>query len=193
MKSLCVFCAARSGADPARVEHARAVGRGLAERGIRVVYGGGKIGLMGALADGALEAGGTVTGVIPRSLAAVEMAHPGVKDMRVVDSMHERKTRMHELSEGFLALHGGLGTFEELLEALTWLQLGFHGQPVGVLDPDGYYDPLFDLLDRATGAGFVSPDHRQNLLRAGSLEELLERFGAFRAPGSLVDRVRELS
>ena len=193
MKSLCVFCAARSGAQAPRVDHARAVGRGLAERGIRVVFGGGKNGLMGALADGALEAGGDVIGVLPRSLAEVELAHPGVADLRVVDSMHERKTRMHELSDGFVALHGGLGTFEELLESLTWLQLGFHGKPVGVLDPDGFYAPLFALLDGATAAGFVSQDHRGNLLTAASLEELLERFRAFRAPGSLVDRVRELS
>ncbi|MFN9133434.1 MAG: TIGR00730 family Rossman fold protein, partial [Phycisphaerales bacterium] len=146
MRSIAIFCASSDGADPAFIESARQVGRSLAHRGIAVVYGGGRIGLMGAVADGALGAGGRVIGVIPRAMVQAERAHTGVSDLRIVDSMHERKALMADLADGFIALPGGYGTFDELFEIITWGQLAFHVKPVGILNVRNFYGPLLAFL-----------------------------------------------
>jgi hypothetical protein len=177
-----VFCGASPGHDPAFAALARAVGTGLAERGIGVVYGGGRVGLMGVLADAALAAGGEVIGVIPQALVDREVAHRGVTEMRVVGTLHERKAAMAELADAFVALPGGLGTLEELAEVLSWAQLELHAKPIGLLGVGGYWDPLRAWLDGAVAAGFVAVEHRGLLLEATSLEELLARFGAWLPP-----------
>jgi uncharacterized protein (TIGR00730 family) len=182
MRSVCVFCGSSPGTGPAYLAAARATGRALARRGLRLVYGGGSVGLMGALADAALEAGGEVTGVIPRALQLRELAHPRLTALHVVGSMHERKARMAALAEGFLALPGGMGTLEELAEILTWAQLGLHARPVGVLDVAGYFDPLVAFLDRAVGEGFLRPEHRRLLLVGDDPDALLDRFVAWQPP-----------
>src|SRR5919109_5209554 len=146
MLRVCVFCGASPGRDPRYVAIARATGEGLARRGIGTVYGGGRFGLMGAVADAALAAGGEVIGVIPRRLVDRELAHTGLTELRMVDTLHERKALMAELSDGFIALAGGLGTLEELAEVLSWAQLDLHAKPVGLLDPDGYFSPLQAFL-----------------------------------------------
>src|SRR5512146_2318565 len=148
MRRVCVFCGSSAGARPEYLEGARAMGRTLAERRIAVVYGGGSVGLMGALADSALEAGGEVIGVIPRALQLRELAHARLTTLHVVGSMHERKAKMAELSDAFAALPGGMGTLEELAEILTWAQLGLHARPCGVVDVAGYFAPLLAFLDR---------------------------------------------
>jgi uncharacterized protein (TIGR00730 family) len=163
-------------------EAGRALGAALAARGIGLVYGGGSIGLMGVVADAALAAGGEVIGVIPRALATKEIAHHGLADLRVVESMHERKAMMTELADGFLALPGGLGTFEELLEVLTWAQLGLHRKPVALLDVAGYFRPLVAVVEHAIGEGFVHADHRTLLLSASGVDELLDAIAAWRPP-----------
>jgi uncharacterized protein (TIGR00730 family) len=154
----------------------------LVSRGIGIVFGGGSIGLMGAVADEALAAGGSVTGVIPHGLAARELAHRGVADMRVVASMHARKALMARLADAFIALPGGLGTLEELLEITTWSQLGIHRKPVGVLNVAGYYDPLVTLLDHAVAEGFVTTENRSLVVFAGEPAALLEALGAHTPP-----------
>jgi uncharacterized protein (TIGR00730 family) len=164
------------------VEAARATGRALARRGIGVVYGGGSIGLMGALADATLAAGGEVVGVIPRALQLRELAHGGLTSLHVVGSMHERKARMAELSEGFVALPGGIGTLEELAEIVTWAQLGLHDRPCGLLDVEGYWQPLVALLDHAVEEGFVRPEHRGLVVVARDPDELIDRFAAWQPP-----------
>jgi uncharacterized protein (TIGR00730 family) len=173
---VCVFCGASTGRDPAHAVFAGEVGEGLARRGIGLVYGGGRVGLMGALADGALRAGGEVHGVIPQALVDRELAHSGVTELHVVDTLHARKARMAELSDAFVALPGGLGTLEELAEVLSWAQLGLHAKPVGLLDPNGYFEPLLAFLDRAVAEGFLAAAQRQLLTVARDLDELLERF-----------------
>jgi uncharacterized protein (TIGR00730 family) len=183
LSSVCVFCGSNGGADPAYEEAARRVGAGLAARGVRVVYGGGRVGLMGALADGALAAGGEVVGVIPESIFALEIGHRGVDDLRVVGSMHERKALMAELADAFIALPGGIGTFEELFEIYTWAHLGLHRKPLGLLDVAGYYAPLAAMLDHAVDQRFLRPETREMLAVSDSLEALLERFAAWEAPG----------
>jgi uncharacterized protein (TIGR00730 family) len=180
--SLCVFCGSSPGARPAYREAARALGRALAEREIRLVYGGAAVGLMGALADAALESGGDVVGVIPEALVDMEVAHAGLPDLRVVASMHERKSLMAELSEGFVALPGGFGTFEEMFEILTWAQLGSHRKPCGVLDVEGYFGPLVALLDHAVEERFLKPAHRELLLVCEDPDELLDRFAVWSPP-----------
>jgi uncharacterized protein (TIGR00730 family) len=182
LSSVCVFCGSNGGAEPAYLEAARAAGRGLAERGLRLVYGGGKVGMMGALADAALEAGGDVVGVIPRSIFDREIGHDGLPDLRVVDSMHERKALMAELSDAFVALPGGIGTFEELFEAYTWAQLGLHRKPLGLLDVAGYYEPLEAMLDHAVEQRFLRAETRAMLTRDDTLDGLLERFAAWEPP-----------
>ena len=174
LSSVCVFCGSNGGGDPAYLEAARRAGRGLADRGLRLVYGGGKVGMMGAVADAALEAGGEVVGVIPRQIFDLEIGHEGVDDLRVVGSMHERKALMHELSDGFVTLPGGLGTFEELFEIITWGQLGLHAKPVVLLDVERYFAPLLAMLDHAVNEGFVRPSDREPVRRAGSVPEALE-------------------
>lgn len=180
--SVCVFCGASPGTDPRHLALARAVGAGLAERGIGVVYGGGRVGLMGALADATLEAGGTVTGIIPRSLVARELAHPGLTSLLVVETLHERKAEMARLSDGFIALPGGPGTLEELAEVASWGQLGLHAKPIGLLGDGGYWEDLLAWLDRATTEGFLRPDHAAFLTADADLDALLARFEAWRPP-----------
>ena len=177
-----MFCGSREGARPEYAAGARALGEALARRGIELVYGGGSVGLMGVLADAVLRAGGRVTGIIPGPLATRELAHPGVTELRVVGSMHERKATMAELADGFIALPGGLGTLEELLEVLTWAQLGIHQKPVGVLDHAGYYDALRRLLAHGVTEGFIAPEHAA-LLRFGATPgELLDFFASWQPP-----------
>jgi uncharacterized protein (TIGR00730 family) len=180
---VCVFCGSNGGADPAYLEAAGAAGRGLAERGIRLVYGGGKVGMMGAIADAALDAGGDVVGVIPRQIFDLEIGHERVDDLRVVGSMHERKALMADLADAFVALPGGIGTFEELFEVFTWAQLGLHGKPLGLLDVAGYYAPLEAMLDHAVDQRFLRPATRAMLVRDDSLDGLLARFADWAAPG----------
>jgi len=182
VRRVCVFCGSSTGSDPRHGDAATELGRLLVSRGIGVVFGGGSIGLMGVVADAALAAGGDVVGVIPHALAARELAHRKVADMRVVPSMHARKALMADLSDGFIALPGGLGTFEELFEIATWSQLGIHRKPVGVLNVAGYYDALIALLDRAVQAGFVSAENRQLISFAEDPEALLEKLRAHRPP-----------
>lgn len=161
--TLCVYCGSRPGARPAYSEAATALGRGLAERGISLVYGGAGVGLMGTLADAALAAGGRVTGIIPRALMDRELAHARLTRLEVVDDMHMRKARMAALADGFIALPGGLGTLEELFEMLTWAQIGLHAKPCGVLDVARYYQPLVQLIEHMSAEGFIPERHRQLL------------------------------
>ena len=155
MRAVCVFCGASSGRLAAYADAARTLGATLAGRGLGLVYGGGRVGLMGAVADGALAAGGEVTGVIPQELVDRELAHEGLTRLHVVESLHERKALMAELSDAFVALPGGFGTLDELLEQLTWSQLGLHAKPIGLLDVEGYWGPLIALAQHATAEGFV--------------------------------------
>lgn len=180
MRSVCVFCGSSSGNDPAYRATATDVGQTLAAGGITLVYGGGRVGLMGILADAALAAGGRVIGVIPEPLAAKEIAHSGLTKLHLVRSMHERKALMMELSDGFIALPGGFGTLEEFFEVLTWGQLGIHRKPCGLLNVAGYYDPLVAFLDSATDRGFLSAEHRRLVLEDTSITRLLSAMRAYR-------------
>ncbi|HLJ56004.1 MAG TPA: TIGR00730 family Rossman fold protein [Chthonomonadaceae bacterium] len=186
MKSVCVFCGSSPGAQPAYLDAARAVGTLLADRGHTLVYGGGRVGLMGAVADAALAAGGRVIGVIPASLAAKEVAHGGLSELRVVGSMHERKAQMVDLSDCFLALPGGFGTLEELFEVVTWAQIGIHRKPCGLLSVGGYFDLLLDFADHALDQRFVRPEHRSLLLTDTDAAVLLDRMALFHSP--IVDK-----
>jgi uncharacterized protein (TIGR00730 family) len=179
---ICVFCGASPGNEARYVDAARAVGEGLARRGIGVVYGGGRVGLMGAVADAALEAGGEVIGVIPQGLVDRELAHPFLSELRVVDTLHERKAEMADLSDAFIALPGGLGTLEELSEVVSWAQLELHRKPIGLLDVGDYWTLLLAWLDMAVAEGFVRPAHRRLVLRADSLDGLLAGFAAWQPP-----------
>ena len=181
-RRICVFCGASPGRDPGYLALARSVGNGLAERGIGIVYGGGRVGLMGALADGALEAGGEVIGVIPRRLVDRELAHPGLHALHVVETLHERKAMMADLADGFIALPGGLGTLEELAEVASWAQLELHTKPIGLLGLHGYWDPLLEWLDQAVDEGFVSPQHRGLVQVDADLDALLARFDRWERP-----------
>jgi uncharacterized protein (TIGR00730 family) len=179
LRRVCVFCGSKHGVRPEYTEAARAMGAALVAGGIDLVYGGGKVGLMGVVADAVLDAGGEVTGVIPDHMSDREIAHYGLTDLRVVGSMHERKALMYELSDGFVALPGGLGTLEELFEITTWSQLGLHAKPTGLLDVDGFYAPLVGFLDQLVTEGFVSDRHRRLLRVAAEPGDLLERLAAF--------------
>lgn len=181
MKRICVQCGSNAGFEPAYRAMARRLGQTLAEQGLELVYGGSHIGLMGEVANAALAAGGRAIGVIPKALAS-KVAHAGLSELYVVDSMHQRKAQMFELSDGFLALPGGWGTLEEMAEVLTWAQLGWHQKPCGLLNVDGYYDPLLAFLDQAVTKGFLHPAHRSMLLVAESPETLLEQFAGYQAP-----------
>ena len=176
MRSICVYCGSSPGFDPAFLDAARAFGALLGRRGLRLVYGGGDVGLMGAVADATLAAGGEVIGVIPRGLVDREVAHAGLTELHITHSMHERKALMAELADGFVALPGGLGTFEELFEILTWSQLGMHRKPVGILNVAGYYDALVAFVDRSVTAGFVKPEHRELFCVDVDAPALLDRF-----------------
>jgi uncharacterized protein (TIGR00730 family) len=182
LSSVCVFCGSNAGVDPAYLEAARHAGRGLAQRGLRLVYGGAHVGMMGALADAAMAAGGEVTGVIPRQIVDLEVAHDAVADLRIVDSMHERKALMADLADAFVALPGGIGTLEELFEVFTWAHLGLHRKPLGLLDVAGYYAPLEAMLDHSVEQRFLRPETRAMLVRDDSLDALLERFDAWEPP-----------
>jgi len=183
MDRICVFCGASPGRSTAYLELARSVGAGLAQRGIGVVYGGGRVGLMGALADSALAAGGEVVGVIPRRLVDRELAHPGLTDLHVVGSLHERKARMAELADGFIALPGGLGTLEELAEVASWAQLDLHTKPIGLLG-GSYWEPLLGWLEHAVAEGFVAPDHARLIALDADLGTLLARFETWTPPAA---------
>lgn len=177
--NVCVFCGSKPGTSPAFLDAARELGAELARRGIGLVYGGASVGLMGALADAALEGGGKVTGVIPQRLVDREIAHTGLTDLRVVGSMHERKATMEKLSDGFIALPGGFGTFEELFEIITWRQLGLHQKPIAVLNAGGYYDPLLHVVRRGVDEGFISIDHADGLIFDRDAGSLVERMLLF--------------
>ena len=178
LSSICVFCGSNAGAKPAYLNAAEAVGRGLAQRGVRVVYGGATVGMMGALADAARGAGGEVIGIIPQSIFDREIGHTGLDDLRVVGSMHERKALMAELSDAFIALPGGIGTLEELFEVYTWAQLGIHAKPLGLLDVAGYYQPLVSFLDHAVQERFLRPEMRTLLAMSDDLGDLLAALDA---------------
>ncbi|MFM8552743.1 MAG: TIGR00730 family Rossman fold protein [Nitrospiraceae bacterium] len=181
MKRICVFCGSREGARPVYAETARTLGGLLARDGIGLVYGGGGIGLMKVLADAVLDAGGTVTGVIPHALTVKEIAHPRVTDLRIVGSMHERKALMAELSDAFIALPGGYGTLEEFCEVVTWAQLGLHHKPCGLLNVAGFYDPLLAQLDRQVAEGFLSPATRTLVMESRDPNGLLAAFSRDRS------------
>ena len=180
--SLCVFCGSSTPPDLRYGEAARALGNLAATRGIRLVYGGGRSGLMGELADTALTAGGCVTGVIPTGLFDREVVHTGLTDLREVGTMHERKQLMYDLADGFVALPGGLGTLEELAEVTTWSQLGLHAKPVVLLDVDGFWDPLATQLDRMVTVGLLKSSNRELIQRAASPEDALSALAAARPP-----------
>lgn len=182
IRSICIYCGSNPGTRPEYIEQAQAFARMLARRGIRVVYGGASVGIMGAIADAALAEGGTVIGVIPQSLVDREVAHDGLTQLIVTNSMHERKARMADLSDAFVALPGGIGTLEEIFEIWTWSQLGLHEKPCGLLNIGGYYDSLERFLDETVVNGFLGPGHRSMLLTADTGEGVLNAFQAYEPP-----------
>jgi uncharacterized protein (TIGR00730 family) len=182
MRSVCVYCGSSAGNRAEYVDAARALGRGLAQRSIELVYGGAQVGLMGEVANAALEHGGRVIGVIPQMLVRKEIAHSRLTALHVTASMHERKQKMADLSEGFIALPGGIGTFEELFEIWTWGQLGLHRRPCGLLNVAGYYDDLVRFLDHATASGFIRREQRAMLSVERDVNALLARFEGYAAP-----------
>jgi len=182
LRTICVFCGSSAGVRPEYAAAAEATGRLLAERGIGVVFGGGSVGMMGAVADATLEAGGDIVGVIPHALAAREVDHPGLTVLHKVGTMHERKALMAELSDGFVALPGGLGTLEELMEVWTWVQLGIHRSPIGILNVAGYFDGLLAFIDHAVAEGFVRPMHREALVIADTPAALLDALAMWKPP-----------
>jgi uncharacterized protein (TIGR00730 family) len=179
MRRICVFTGSRDGSHPEYAEAARQLGRELVERNYGLVYGGGNVGLMKIIADTVLDLGGHVTGVIPDSLVSKEVAHRGLSDLRIVQSMHERKAMMAALSDGFIALAGGIGTMEEFFEVLSWAQLGIHRKPCGLLNTGGYYNRLIEFLDHAVEHDFLKPKHRSLLILANEPPEILSQFEAF--------------
>jgi uncharacterized protein (TIGR00730 family) len=179
MKAVCVFCGSALGTRASYVQAAEELAAELAQRGMRLVYGGGNIGLMGILADAAIAGGVHVTGVIPRGLAEKELAHHGIQSLEIVDSMHARKAMMAELSDGFLAMPGGIGTFEEWFEVLTWTQLGIHRKPCGLLAVDGYFDHLLAMLDHSVAEGFLKQKHRAKVLVAPTASALLDAMDRY--------------
>jgi uncharacterized protein (TIGR00730 family) len=179
VKRLAVYCGSATPTDPVYMECARFVGRSLAERGIGVVYGGGRLGLMGAVADSALAAGGEVIGVIPEALVNAEVAHRGLTSLETVPTMHERKKRFTELADGFVTIPGGTGTMDELWEAMSWSQLGYHSDPVGLLNIAGYYDHLIAFVDKMAEVGFLRPQHRDILIVEDDLDRLLDRMARY--------------
>jgi uncharacterized protein (TIGR00730 family) len=182
MERVCVYLGSSRGADPAYADGVRALARTCVERGLGIVYGGGDVGLMGVLADTALEAGGEVVGVIPEGLLHREVGHRGLTELRVVGSMHERKALMADLADAFVAAPGGVGTLEELVEVFTWTQLGVHEKPVGLLDVGGFWEPLVTWLDHAVDQRFLRAEHRAMLLRDADPAALLDRLAAWNRP-----------
>ena len=179
VKSLCVYCGSSSGKYPEYTEQARAFGVEMARRGIALVYGGGKVGLMGTMADAVLAGGGKVIGVIPRQLVELEVAHPGLSELQVVETMHQRKTRMYELSDAFVALPGGFGTMDEMFEMLTWAQLGLHRYPCAFLDVRGYYDGLRTMMDHMVDEGFVKAGQRDSVWFGNSMTALFDWMDSY--------------
>jgi uncharacterized protein (TIGR00730 family) len=190
LRSICVFCGASPGAQPIYRQAAENLGRHLAEQGLRLIYGGGAVGLMGVVADAAMAAGGEVVGIIPQSLERAEIGHQGLTRLEVVDGMHARKARMAELSDAFIALPGGLGTLEELFEVWTWGQLGYHSKPLGLLDVAGFYAKLGDFLDHLVAERFVRSQHRAMLQLGDSPAELLQALRQWQpnAPAKWAER-----
>jgi uncharacterized protein (TIGR00730 family) len=182
MRRVCVFCGSNVGRQPAYAEAAQAMGALLAKRGIGLVYGGGNVGLMGVVADAVLDRGGEVIGVIPQALANREVAHTGVTSLHIVDSMHTRKAMMAELSDAFVAMPGGVGTFEEFFEAVTWTQLGVHRKPCGLLNVNGFYSPLAAFVDQAVTEGFIKPVHRAAIVVDSDPARLLDTLATIRLP-----------
>ncbi len=182
MRRICVFSGSNTGVGDAYLNSARGLGRAIARRGWVLVYGGASVGLMGAIADAALDAGGEAIGVIPQMLVDKEIAHTSLTKLHVVRSMHERKALMAELADGFIALPGGIGTLEELFEVWTWAQLGSHAKPCGLLDICGFYTPLLAFLDHVTAEAFLSSAHRSMLLVADEADDLLDRFMDYEPP-----------
>ena len=189
MNRLAIYCGSATPADPRYIELAREVGEALAARGVGVVYGGGRAGLMGALADGALAAGGEVIGVIPTALVGRELAHQRLSELHIVETMHQRKQAFTDLSDGFITLPGGVGTMDELWEAVSWAQLGYHANPVGLLNAFGYYDGLIAFNRHMAKVGFVRSAHRDIIIAADTLDDLLERMANF-TPGLTVVQMR---
>lgn len=182
MNNICVYCGSSAGRLDAYGDGARALARSLVERDIGLVYGGASIGLMGLLADTVLKLGGSAVGVIPQALARKEVAHKSLTELHVTQSMHERKTLMAELSDGFIAMPGGIGTFEEIFEIWTWAQLGMHAKPCGLLNAAGYYDALTTFLDHAAAEQFLKPEHRSLLIVEQEPNALLDRFVSYQPP-----------
>ncbi|MBD2439841.1 TIGR00730 family Rossman fold protein [Nostoc sp. FACHB-110] len=182
MKSICVYCGSNFGHRNSYLEAAHSLGSEMAQRGITLVYGGAKVGLMGAIADSLLAAGGKVIGVIPQALVDKEVAHTGLSDLRVVGSMHERKSLMASLADAFIALPGGLGTLEEFCEVVTWTQLGFHRKACGLLNIDGFYNRLISFLNHATKEQFIRSEHRNIVLVGETPVELIEKLSQFEVP-----------
>ena len=178
MKRLAVYCGSSMGADPAFADVARALGMEMARRDIELVYGGGRLGLMGVVADAVLDNGGKAHGVIPKALIDLEVAHSGLTELHVVTTMHERKAKMTELTDAFVALPGGIGTFDELFEAWTWNALGYHAKPFALLNVGGFWDGLTAFLDTAAASGFMSPARRAQLLVAGEIGEVIDKLDA---------------
>ena len=179
-RNLAIYCGSATPGDPSYMELARAVGTELARRGIGVVYGGGHRGLMGAVADAAMQAGGAVTGIIPRALVSAEVAHSAITRLEIVETMHERKARFTDLSDGFITLPGGVGTMDELWEAVSWAQLGYHTKPVGLLNVNGFYDQLLAFNRHMIDVGFIRPDHAGIIVARETLDDLLDAMAAYR-------------
>jgi uncharacterized protein (TIGR00730 family) len=179
MKRIAVYCGSSRGHDPVYARAATELGEALVERGIGLVFGGGRVGLMGVIADAVLAKGGEVRGVIPQALATKELAHAGVTELSVVPSMHERKAKMAVLADGFIAMPGGFGTLDETYEMITWAQLGFHSKPIGLLNVNGYFDTLLAFASRAVADGFIKPEHATMALVAATPSELLARMDAY--------------
>jgi len=188
---ICVFSGSNPGRKPEYVQAARELGKALAKADIGVVYGGASIGLMGAVADAAMEQGGEVIGIIPQALVDKEIAHPGLTDLRVVGSMHERKAMMSELSDGFVALPGGLGTLEELFEVWTWAQLGYHSKPCAVYNLGGFYDGLTGWLDHVVSEQFIKPQHRGMLIVESQPQPLIQAMSEYEVPSGVVKWVEK--
>lgn len=183
MKRICVFCGSNKGVRPIYVAAAQAMAAAMVKRNISLVYGGGNVGLMGVIADEMLAQGGEVIGVIPRSLVQREVAHQALTKQHIVNTMHERKALMAELSDGFIAMPGGMGTFDEFCEILTWAQLGIHQKPCGILNVENYFTPLLTMFDHAVAEGFLRDSHRALVLEAAEPDGLLQAFGTFQPQG----------
>ncbi len=193
MKKVCVFCGSSKGTRTVYQEQAKALGTAIARRGMGLVYGGGQVGLMGITADAALAAGGTVVGVIPKALDELEVGHKGLTELHIVDTMHTRKALMADRADGFVAMPGGFGTFDEFCEILTWAQLGEHTKPCAILNVNGYFDLLLRMFDHCVDEGFVKPIHRELIIVEGDVERLLDRMDAWETPadaeiGKWIDR-----